>query len=512
MASGANIFSEYLVKLGFSTDQISFQQFQHTLRDATSIVNNEYLSMAKAVFDFQGAVTGAFAAIGLGALKIADDTANADQNYRLLALHMYTSLPVARELKIALDALGQPLENIVWDPELAARFNTLVKDQRILTEELGPGFENQMKKIRDVRFEWTRFGVELQYLTMHVVEDLAESFGTTADGILEKARGLNDYLIQHMPEISNFIATRLTPILLDTKDVAFATFDVLKQGAADFTTLVGVLSNNKSLEGTQFSFNKLATSIQIVVHALRLFIDQITKVENDVNRSFQSLTHFKAAADALYHGDFKGAYNELKQGAQQEARSDFGHLADAAPTVSLSPQSASIQQIIVQTAQRLGVDPKLALAVAQQESAFRQVDSSGNTLRSSTGALGVMQLLPSTARSLGVDPNNVNQNILGGELYIRKLLQQFHGNTELALEHYYGSKDAVANSTYAQQVLQKEQSINISGVNITIEAKTDATPKQIGDAVMDALHTIVKNQSSQTQRNITEYSQPGTSY
>ena len=56
-----------------------------------------------------------------------------------------------------------------------------MKDQRTLTKELGPDFENQMLKIRDMRFEFTRFGVELQYLTMNVVRDLAQAFGMDMD-------------------------------------------------------------------------------------------------------------------------------------------------------------------------------------------------------------------------------------------------------------------------------------------------------------------------------------------
>jgi hypothetical protein len=97
--------------------------------------------------EFQVAVVGAFAAIGLTAIGLAEKTAMADQEYRLLALHMFTTKNTARELKVALDALGQPLENVMWDPELAARFNSLVKDQRTLIEELGPTFDKNMVKI-----------------------------------------------------------------------------------------------------------------------------------------------------------------------------------------------------------------------------------------------------------------------------------------------------------------------------------------------------------------------------
>jgi soluble lytic murein transglycosylase-like protein len=62
-------------------------------------------------------------------------------------------------------------------------------------------------------------------------------------------------------------------------------------------------------------------------------------------------------------------------------------------------QLDKIQQSIVSAAKQMGVDPPLALAVAAQESSFRQFDKNGNVLRSSAGAFGIMQLMPGTPRA-----------------------------------------------------------------------------------------------------------------
>ena len=91
---------------------------------------------------------------------------------------------------------------------------------------------------------------------------------------------------------------------------------------------------------------------------------------------------------------------------------------------------SSVQQQIIDTANQYGVDPNLALAVAQQESGFRQ------NATSSAGAIGVFQLMPSTAAELGVNPYDVNGNIVGGIAYLKQKLDANGGDPTLALAAY----------------------------------------------------------------------------
>lgn len=518
-----NYLDEYLVRLGFSTDTTAFAQFSSAIRDASGIVDTQYGAMAKKILGFQATVTGVFAAIGGAVVENALSVASADQEYRLLALHMYTSLPVARELKIALDALGQPLENVLWDPELSARFHQLIKDQQTLTQELGPDFENQMLRIRDVRFEFDRFGVTLKYLTMDVVKDLAGAFGMTTDQLLGKLKSFNDYFILHMPEIAEWIATRLKPVLEDVWNVMVDTGEAVEAGVVAFDNLIGVLSGDTSIQGTAFSFDKTATAIQYCIDNLALFISEITKGEI-------GLSHLLIAAADLKAGDWEGARKEL--GAANNSSQSPGHfplepvpggfldhlsqrLGITAPPDYRPGDEADTQALVIRMARQLGVPPELALAVAQQESGFKQYDAAGNVVTSPSGALGIMQLMPKTAKRLGVDPNDPTGNVLGGETYLRQLLDQYHWNKEQVLEHYHGiGKDplGMSGADYARQVLGKESAITIQGVYVTIHAKTDATPKQIGDAVSTALGKIVIDQKNKIQRNIGEPDAESWSY
>jgi Transglycosylase SLT domain len=90
---------------------------------------------------------------------------------------------------------------------------------------------------------------------------------------------------------------------------------------------------------------------------------------------------------------------------------------------------STIPQLIIAAAQAQGVDPALALEVAQVESGMNQ------SAVSSAGAIGVFQLMRTTAAGLGVDPTDLQQNIQGGVRYLAMMLAQF-GDPTAALAAY----------------------------------------------------------------------------
>lgn len=89
------------------------------------------------------------------------------------------------------------------------------------------------------------------------------------------------------------------------------------------------------------------------------------------------------------------------------------------------------EDIIVAAGKKYDIDPKIIRAVITAESAGR------HDAVSSAGAKGLMQLMDGTAAELGV--NNVfdpKQNIEGGVRYLRKMLNEFGGDLQLALAGY----------------------------------------------------------------------------
>jgi len=111
-----------------------------------------------------------------------------------------------------------------------------------------------------------------------------------------------------------------------------------------------------------------------------------------------------------------------------------GSAATSSTASGATPYAAAIDA----AGQRYGIDPLLIQSVIQQESGFNPNSTS------SAGAQGLMQLMPSTSASMGVtNPYDPNQSIDGGARVLRQALDQFGGNTQLALAAYNAGSGAV---------------------------------------------------------------------
>lgn len=122
-------------------------------------------------------------------------------------------------------------------------------------------------------------------------------------------------------------------------------------------------------------------------------------------------------------GTQKGAFRQLMEGMTQTSGGMVTPMDD----------------IFEEAALATGVDVRLLKAVGKAESGF---DASAT---SHCGAMGVMQLMPSTAASLGVqNAYDARENIMGGARYLASLLEQYQGDTRLALAAYNAGSGNVA--------------------------------------------------------------------
>lgn len=277
--SDVQTLKSYLVGLGFDVNAQQYKKFESTLADAARSVQKETATIGLSMLKWQTAIVGMFGAVSVAILGTIDKVANADQEYRLFGERMFMSTQNARSLKIALDALGQPLEAIAFDPELHNRFIQLQHDQKVMSGGLGGDFESNMRQIRDFTFELTRLKVELQYLAMGTVNEIFKALGTNANGVLETLRGWNNWIVNNIPYLSKQFATYLVPILKDTWRIVKDIVVVTEELATDFTNVISVLSGDSSIATTTFNFEKFASAIEKTIYGLDKVLEAIIGIE-----------------------------------------------------------------------------------------------------------------------------------------------------------------------------------------------------------------------------------------
>lgn len=583
------ILKSYLVDLGFAVNQPELAKFEGTLQQAASSVTAHTGGIAKDIFKWQGSITALFTGVSAAVIAAADHVAQSDQRYRLMGLRMFMTTESARKLQVGLDTLGASLEEIAWDPELNKRFAQLSADQDKLARGLGSNFSADMRGVRDLRFEFSRLHVALEYLSMRVVSGLFESFGTTVGGVREKLRALVEWVTANLPAIGDAIAKQLLPILQQTGTILKELGEALGETAVLFSNFVGLLSGDRAIEGTVLDFEKLAGAIGHVIGFLGSMLHVLTTAE-------KMLVHFADAAVLAVSGKFSEAKEELGK-AMSELGPNVGglvggvvgtmiapgvgtgigmmagaalgrakqavaptddrvgltvktpelpHVADAGPSsfapmptgegfrelppitienqverapytppkadgVTTAPRG-EIGQTIVREAQRDGIDPRVALAVAQQESGQHQFKKDGS-LVSSGKAIGVMQLTPVTAKEMRVDPRDTQQNIQGGVAYLAQQLKRYHNDLPKALAAYNMGPNGYDRALARHQALPAETtnyvrsimgSLRAGGSTVTVGdvhvsvSQPNATPQQIQAAVTQGVAAAVARQTQRT--------------
>jgi Transglycosylase SLT domain/Sel1 repeat len=112
------------------------------------------------------------------------------------------------------------------------------------------------------------------------------------------------------------------------------------------------------------------------------------------------------------------------------------------PALFRKPMSNNDQKLltlnILKLAAQFKLDPRLVLAVIQQESSFDP------NAQSPKNAQGLMQLIPETAERFGVkNPFDPLENVRGGMAYLRWLLSYFKGDVSLVLAAYNAGEGTI---------------------------------------------------------------------
>jgi hypothetical protein len=442
---------EYLVSLGFSVDNVSLRRFEDGLKRAS--VNTEKFAK-NVVGDFAvvgAAVVTAFTAVGAGTIGLMSHVAKADLGYQMFARRMFMGVDAAKKMKIATDALGVSLEEIVWGPpELAERYRALVKDQTEMMKFLGGDkFEKSMRSIRDIGFQFTRMVPELQYFSMRFTEDIMNKLFGTPKSLENRLKDFNAWFIANMPRISDEISSVIAPAF---KKLAGAAESLFTKKNVDW--VVNIVT--KGADNLGMLFNWLQSD-----NKWGLLWDKDKNTNSNMN------TMLGLDKDQVI-GKVAGV---AKKYGGPEAIAEF-------------------------------------LALIQQESGFNS-----NARNNRTGAMGLGQVMP--FNSQGKDLSDPDQNLAVAAQMFFGARARHSGSVEEALHDYYGhGKPGPGEPTfdqYYQQYVEKynkwrgdplanpnggnlqnqamHTTIDVGGIHIN---QPNATPDQIKRAVKDGIDEATK--------------------
>jgi soluble lytic murein transglycosylase-like protein len=127
-------------------------------------------------------------------------------------------------------------------------------------------------------------------------------------------------------------------------------------------------------------------------------------------------------------------------------------------TQDIMARNPNIAGMVVDSANRYGVDPRLALAVSAHEGAMSACAGSFS------GVQGPMQLTQATGRGYGMDRGIVSDNINGGMLTLRDAIRNCGGdqNIRCLADRYNGSTES-QRQRWTSDVTQRLASLNQPG-------------------------------------------------
>jgi len=138
-----------------------------------------------------------------------------------------------------------------------------------------------------------------------------------------------------------------------------------------------------------------------------------------------------------------------------------------------TPSLSQLQQMITASAQQYGVDPSLALAIAQQESSFNP-NAVSPPNKNGTVDYGLMQINSSNLSSLGLTPASAldpQSNINAAMQLLSTYTQQYNGDPSLIAAAYNGGPGAVASgnipTSYVSSVLSYMPNFGAIGTDVS---------------------------------------------
>ncbi|MBA2537695.1 MAG: transglycosylase SLT domain-containing protein [Actinobacteria bacterium] len=126
------------------------------------------------------------------------------------------------------------------------------------------------------------------------------------------------------------------------------------------------------------------------------------------------------------------------------------------------PVPAKFRHAFASVAREARLRLSLLVAVAYEESALDP------DARSAAGAQGLLQLMPATTQELEADAAVPSENVRAGARYLRRMLDRFGGDLDLALAAYNAGPSAVSRAGAAPSLETVAYVLNVKARQATL--------------------------------------------
>lgn len=191
------IIKEYLVSLGVTIDKPGFGAMETTINRTSGTIQTASAGWAKNFVTAGGIIATAIAGVTASVAGLMAAVAKQDLEMEKYARRMMISKNAAFEMKHAIDALGESIQDIQITPELFSRYKALVTDGRKM--KVGGDYESAMKGFRDLAFEFTRLKQEASYAMQWVGYYLMKYLSKPLADAKKTFKSFNDNIIKNMP-------------------------------------------------------------------------------------------------------------------------------------------------------------------------------------------------------------------------------------------------------------------------------------------------------------------------
>jgi len=167
---------------------------------------------------------------------------------------------------------------------------------------------------------------------------------------------------------------------------------------------------------------------------------------------------------------------------------------------SLDPQQQEIAKKIIQRAMDMGIDPRLAVSIAYQESRLR-----ADVGKSPKGAIGIMQVMPKTGKDYGFSKEDLmdpDRNIEAGLTVLKSYLGKFPEDPRLGVVAYNAGPNHAffTGGEMPEETKNYLRSLNdygaFTGVSVEAAGEPTMTEEDISDTTAESIDQSMADQEA----------------